>query len=143
VDSIAHELAAVLAGRGPDGALIYSDRDVSIAVSLISAIEGGSPGSAARGHFADVCRLAGVAPADPAPVARAKIDRLLDAVPIHPALLAQLKRVMRRVVPSFADPESARAVGAAWAKSAPKSKDLDTARGAVLAFRLQQGRTPR
>jgi hypothetical protein len=141
VEADAAELAGVLASRGPDGELIYSNRDVAIALALLFALEPGEPTFAARVHLRQVYRWAGVADTDPAAVAKAKIDRYLEAEPLHPALLRQFQRILRRAITALADRKTALAVGTDWAIAARKPEELNAARGRVLMFRLEQGRS--
>lgn len=138
VETEAAELAGVLALRGPDGALIYSDRDVAFALAMLFALEGGGPNA----YLREVYRWAGVAEDDPAPVAKAKIDRYLAAEPLHPSLLRQFQRILRRAITALADQKTARAVGTDWTLSARKPEDLSASRGSVLKFRLQQQERP-
>lgn len=138
VETDAAQLAAVLAMRGPDGALIYSDRDVAFALALLFALEGGEPSAAAQAQLREVYRWAKVADGDSAEVAKAKIDRYLEAQPLHPALLRQFQRILRRAVTALADRKTGHAVGTAWTLAARKPEELSSSRGSVLKFRLGQ-----
>lgn len=143
MDSIAHELACALLAVGPDGAPIYDDRDRSVAIAILAAVEGSAWAELgqARVHVHRLYEWANVAPGDDAATARTKIASYLDREPIHPALTRQLSRILRRAVANLADPRARRHIHSDWANEARTEPQRTQARGSLVRFMIQQRKT--
>jgi hypothetical protein len=140
VETIVAELAGILAARDTGGLLIYDEREVTIVLALLSLLEGGAPSAASRRRLETVYRWAGIHAGDDESTARKKLDRYLEADPLHPVLLRSIERALRVVLPVLADRGSTKIVGSVWALAAKRQEQLTASRGSVLAFRLEQGR---
>lgn len=105
------ELAALLLRRGPDGQLLYAERDVVACFAMLAKANPGSRGPAAQRYLDRLALYANIKAEDPNDVRVAKLSAYFEAYPIPDALVRAVEHALGGAVQLRAPADCGRFLG--------------------------------